>query len=256
MFLGKRKAKIAEQKRIEQMLQHLGMIAEQADEGIVVIDLKGILHFANMAWARMHGYETSNELLAKQITVFHTKEQMETSVMSCIELTSRKGNFKGEIEHMRKDGKIFMTHTKMTLLKDEQDNAAGLIIAVTDVTERKRVKGKLGENTQLVKELKKEVEKLQREISERKQAEEKLKATNEQLQQQVSERRIAVESIQQQIAELTAASEHIRREIAKSKLQREKPRQSVGEAEELEEEIIPLDTEKLKALSEMAKRLK
>ena len=38
-------------KQIEQTLRYLVMIAEQANEGIVVIDLDGSLRFVNEAWA-------------------------------------------------------------------------------------------------------------------------------------------------------------------------------------------------------------
>ena len=66
----------ADHKQLTQLLSHLGMIAEQADNGIVLVGLEGIIHFVNSAWARMHGYQNCTELLGKSIGQFHTPVQM------------------------------------------------------------------------------------------------------------------------------------------------------------------------------------
>jgi PAS domain S-box-containing protein len=70
---NKRKITIGDHKQVEQLLRHLGMITQQMDQGIAIIDPNGIICFVNMPWAKMHGYKTSNELLGKQISTFHTR---------------------------------------------------------------------------------------------------------------------------------------------------------------------------------------
>jgi len=61
-------------KQIEQVLRYLTAITEQANEGIIVIDLDSCLWFVNEAWTRMHGYRTRDELIGKQLNIFHTEE--------------------------------------------------------------------------------------------------------------------------------------------------------------------------------------
>jgi len=129
------KTAIAERNRQGQLLQHLGTITDQACEGIIVVDLKGVLHFVNTAWARMHGYETSDELLGKQIGMFHTPEQMKSKVIPLSEQAKRDGSSTGTVKHLRKDGTKFTTKAKMVPLADEQGNTNGLIIYAIDVTE-------------------------------------------------------------------------------------------------------------------------
>ena len=46
-------------RRVEQTLQRLTIIAKQVNEGVMVVDLNGIVHFVNMAMAKMHGYLSS-----------------------------------------------------------------------------------------------------------------------------------------------------------------------------------------------------
>jgi len=117
---------IADHGRVRQILSHLAMITERADEAIVVIDLNGALRFVNTAWAKMHGYKTSSELLGKNICIFHNSEQLETSLTPAIKRARQTGLFKGQIEHLRADGTTFPAQTKMTLIKDESGQAIEL----------------------------------------------------------------------------------------------------------------------------------
>ncbi|MHC4648136.1 MAG: PAS domain-containing protein [Planctomycetota bacterium] len=171
---------IASKKRIEQGLRYLKMIAEQANEGIAIIDTGGILRFANTAWATMHGFAARDDVLGKPISAFHTSEQMKSDVIPVIFEALRRGRLEGPIEHARKDGTSFATDTKMVAVRDETGRAGGLVVFATDVTRHKR-------------------------------AELELAAANEQLQQEiVNHRQAQVEleecfnSVEEQIMDLTA----------------------------------------------------
>jgi PAS domain S-box-containing protein len=56
-------------KQITRALWCLSKIAEQAGEGIAVLDLNGTIRFVNAAWAIIHGYNTRHELVGKKIGV-------------------------------------------------------------------------------------------------------------------------------------------------------------------------------------------
>jgi PAS domain-containing protein len=47
---------LSEFRRVERTLQRLTIIAEQLNEGVALVDLNGIIHFANPAMVKMHGY--------------------------------------------------------------------------------------------------------------------------------------------------------------------------------------------------------
>jgi PAS domain S-box-containing protein len=177
---------VAEIKRTDYTLRHLVMIAEQAVEGIVVVDIKGILRFVNAAWAGMHGYERSYELIGKPISLFHTEDQMKTDVLPFIEETKHRGRLEGPIEHVRNDGTVFSTQTKMMAVKDEAGRVIGLVVFATDTSASKQTDKFLNQQTA------------------------SLKAANEQLRSQISERK----RLEQQIAELMAASKELQRHIA------------------------------------------
>jgi len=189
---------IAEIKRTEHTLRHLTMIAEQAVEGVAVVDLNGILWFVNTVWARMHGYESSNELIGKPISVFHTEDQMKTDVLPLIEETKHRGQLEGPIEHMRRNGTVFPTQTKMTTVKDETGRTIGLVVFVTDVSASKNIEELLKQQTA---GLKAADEQLQSQITERRRVENELQKYRNRLEQRTAELMAASEELQKQVTE-------------------------------------------------------
>ena len=288
---SKRRITIGDHKQVEQLLRHLGIIAQHVDQGIAIVDMKGIICFVNVPWAKMHGYKTSNELLGKQISMFHTQEQVEADLNPLFKETKRKGRSACAVEHMRADGATFPTQMKMIVLKDEKGKANGFIVIITDITKHKRLEKKGTDTTKQGKEPKKQVEQLQHNNHKREQTEGKIKqqadelrAANEQLKHQIAEHEQAEKCLKQQIAESTAANEQLNDQIVESEkagkdlmeqldalkdtteeIQNETTECSQGQeilgastdnTEDSEKPITPSDDEKLKAIAEMAKRLR
>lgn len=288
---------IADHSRLQQILSHLAMITEQADEAIIVIDLSGALRFVNTAWAKMHGYETSTELLGKNITIFHNEQQLKTALTPAIKQARQRGLFKGRIEHLRTDGTTFPAQTKMALVKDEAGRAIGLIILLTDMTERKQLEQKLSETNEQARQLKQQIDRLRGDIAQREQAERALKqqaaeleaaneqfqneiaehqqlesslkrraaefeAANKQLQNGVNKRQDEEQSLKQQADDIAAANEQLQNKITELHQTdqdlpqtHEQTEQSADELAESEPQTPQIDTEKLKALSDLAKGL-
>ncbi|HUT88111.1 MAG TPA: PAS domain S-box protein [Thermoguttaceae bacterium] len=127
---------ITERKRTEERLRFLSSAVEQTADGIAVADLQGNLLFVNDAFAEMHGYR-SEELVGRHLTVFHLPEQM-PSVEAASRQLQERGDFSGEIWHARRDGTVFPTWMRNSLLRDEAGNPVGMIGTVRNITERKR----------------------------------------------------------------------------------------------------------------------
>ena len=144
---------ITERIKAEEKLRRLAMIAEQAAEGIGMADLDGIIQFINPSWARMHGYETGEELIGKHISVFHTTEQMKTFVIPFNDKVERDGQHRGESEQKRKDGTTFPSEMAVTLFKDEEGEPVGMLAFATDITERKQSEEALLESEETARAL-------------------------------------------------------------------------------------------------------
>jgi len=196
---------LSEFRRVEQTLQRLTIIAEQLNEGVALIDLNGIIHFVNPAMVKMHGYLSVKDLINKKINVFHSEDQMNTDVFPMIEEVKLKGQIQRKSEHLRSDGTMFPTQTKMILLKNESDKVDGIIVFITDITQYIQRENLL---TKRIFEFNVANRHLQLQIDRHRQAEaflnertSELTADNKNLQQQVSERQQAIDQLEQQIIE-------------------------------------------------------
>jgi PAS domain S-box-containing protein len=129
---------ITERKQAELQVQRLGNAVEQSLDGMAIADMDGYIEFVNPAWAEMHGYETTEELIGKHLSVFHTPEQLKTEVNAFNEVVQREGSNQGEIGHKRKDGSIFPTWMTVGVLKSVEDKPIALVASAQDITERKK----------------------------------------------------------------------------------------------------------------------
>ena len=132
-------------------LYELAVIVEQALEGIACADLDGTLRFANPKWCEMHGYENSNELVGKNLSIFHSSEQFNVDTVPFNIKVEKQGHNIGEVGHQRKDGSIFPSQMFVTLLRNEREIPYAYAAFAQDITARKREEVRI-EKTNCLKE--------------------------------------------------------------------------------------------------------
>ena len=116
------------------------IIADRSLEAIAVIDMDGVVHYANATWVRMHGYELRSEVVGKRISDFHNKEQITGEVLTFLRELEHQGQISGPVGHMHKDGTEIPTHTAMVALKDETGKRRGVIIFAIDISKLEQLK--------------------------------------------------------------------------------------------------------------------
>ncbi len=244
MFFGRNKRSVfSDPKQLEQMLRDLGMISEQLDQGVVIIDKSGIIHFANTAWASMHGYKNSDELLGKSLSQFHTKEQMQQQVRAFAKETKRRGRYRGELSYLRRDGTEYIAQTKMVILKDRRGRFSGFLVYAMDITGIKRIEEQLKASIKKVEILTKQIDQLQYQDNERSRTEDELQDYCDHLEEYVEEHGGDSNVVEIAIEEESAYTD-------------EDNERAISQEEERDRFILPLKTEKLKSISDLAKRLK
>ena len=129
-----------EQQRAEERLRMLSSVVEQSTEGIAVGDMSGNLLFVNEAFAATHGY-VPDELIGKDLSIFHTPEQM-PEVDAANRQIRETGHFSGEIWHVRRDGTVFLGLMNNCVWRDESGAVIGMIGALRDITEQKRMEAR------------------------------------------------------------------------------------------------------------------
>ena len=116
------------------------IIADRSLEAIAVLDTNGVVHYANAAWVRMHGYERRSEVVGERISAFHSKEQISGDVLPFLQEVGRRGQISGPVGHMHKNGTEIPTHTAMVTLKDETGKLRGVIVFAMDIGEMEQLK--------------------------------------------------------------------------------------------------------------------
>jgi len=191
---------ITERKQAEEVKRRLATVTEQAAEGIAVADLEGNLQYVNRAWTAMHGYESGDELVGKNLSILHTEEQFNADVIPFNEKVKQNGYGTVEVGHMRKDGTTFPTAMIVTLLKDEQGTPYGMAGFAQDITDRKQAEQKQVENMAELRQAKETALSMMEDAeTARKEAEE----AKHQLDQNV----VALESANEALEEFSEAAE-------------------------------------------------
>ena len=129
---------IEERKRAEEEVKKLSAVVEQTTEGIAIAALDGTVIFSNNAWCRMHGYKNVQEIVGRNLAIFHDQEQMEKEVKPFNEKVIEQGSYSGEVGHITRDGQRIPTLMTAVLLKDKFGKPYAFAGIAKDITERKQ----------------------------------------------------------------------------------------------------------------------
>jgi PAS domain S-box-containing protein len=104
---------------------------------ISIVDLHGFLVQANMAYARMYGYNTPDEMIKLGINVgqFYAKPEQRTELLQILQKEDKM--MPREVEVMRRDGTHFFVLVSASLIKDENGKSIYYQAHHIDITDRK-----------------------------------------------------------------------------------------------------------------------
>jgi PAS domain S-box-containing protein len=126
---------VTERKRAEEQLRLLSEAIEQTSEGLAVVDLNGMLMFANKAFAAMHG-STREQMAMKDLAQFHPPDQVPCVVEALQQVRSQQQS-SAEIQHARADGTLFPGLMNNSVLLDGSNNPVGVIVTLRDISDTK-----------------------------------------------------------------------------------------------------------------------
>lgn len=126
-----------QQLRESEQLIELKKAIDQASDGISVIDMGGNIIFINRAMAKMHGYNLE-ELVGKNISIFHTTEQLTNEVKPLFEKLIKEDSFAGEVKNLRKDGTIFPVFMSGATICEADRKPVKIVAVAHDMTEQKK----------------------------------------------------------------------------------------------------------------------
>ncbi|WP_373483577.1 PAS domain S-box protein [Acetobacterium sp.] len=132
---------IIERKYIEEALrsseEKLKTIIETSPDGLAISTMDGIVEFVTAQSVAMWGYDSSDEMIGRNIMEFVHENYHEKAIYFITEMIN--GHLTGAAEYLmvRKDGSQFYCETNANILKDKNKNAIGVLHIERDITERK-----------------------------------------------------------------------------------------------------------------------
>ena len=128
---------ITERKRAEAQIREQAALLDQAQDAIMVRDLEQNILFWNKSAEHIYGWP-AHEAVGKNVRelVFkHQSEQFEAARRTVLE----KGEWKGEMHQVRRDGAALMIESRWTLVRDEKGEPKSILVINTDITDKKRM---------------------------------------------------------------------------------------------------------------------
>lgn len=128
---------ISARKKAEESLNQFKVITDSAHYGVAISDLDGTLTYVNKQMADIHG-QNMDDLIGKNLTIFHTPEQLE-KVQETLATLYREGGFIGEeVYHIRKDGSAFPALMNGAMIFNTSGEPLYFSATAIDITESKQ----------------------------------------------------------------------------------------------------------------------
>lgn len=128
---------ITDLKKTEEQLRIFKLFAEESGVGFGMADLKGNITYINNRLCTMSGFDDPCSLTGKSIYntyLQNYEQQINDEILPAIK---KKGQWTGEIDLRRSDGKIIHTIENFFVIRNEDDEPMAYAITVTDITDRK-----------------------------------------------------------------------------------------------------------------------
>src|SRR5581483_11631434 len=128
---------ITERKLDEERLAEQAALLDHSQDAILVRDLEHNVLFWNKSAERIYGW-TAQEALNKSI--YDLIYQGRTHELhNADKVLHEKGEWKGEIHQVTKDGRDLIVESTWTLVRDDNGNPKSILITNTDATSKKRL---------------------------------------------------------------------------------------------------------------------
>jgi two-component system cell cycle sensor histidine kinase/response regulator CckA len=128
---------ITERKRGEEQLREQATLLDNAQDAILVRDLEDKILFWNKSAERIYGWQR-HEVLGMNIREIVYKNNI-AQYDDAKRAVLRKGEWKGELRQLTKDGKDIIAESRWTLVRGDRDEPKSVLVINTDVSDKRRI---------------------------------------------------------------------------------------------------------------------
>jgi len=138
---------ITQSKLAEEQIRRQAELLDKSQDATLVRDMDDRVIYWNKSAERMYGWR-AEEVIGKKTTDLYfgaLPPDFEEAQRTLLE----KGEYRGEFNHVAKDGRELIVDCRWTLVRDEQGKPIQKLIVNTDVTEKNRLQAELQRAAQL-----------------------------------------------------------------------------------------------------------
>ena len=132
------RADITERKLGEDRIREQAALLDQAQDAILVRDLKHNILFWNKGAERIYGWSAA-EVIGRNITDIYVRESTLPQLEEAQQAVLERGEWSGEVRQKRRDGSEIIVNSRWTLVRDENKAAKSILVINTDVTDKKKM---------------------------------------------------------------------------------------------------------------------
>jgi len=133
---------ITARKLADAKIKQLSRAVEQSPVSILIVDLNGIIQYANPKVAEMYG-ESIGKRVGEVLGILRTGTLSEDNKENILQSIKDGNEWKGEIKSLDKDGKVLWEYISISPIKEESGGFYQYLIIVEDVTSRKKLEANL-----------------------------------------------------------------------------------------------------------------
>ncbi len=129
---------ITESKRAQEKIQEQAALLDEAQDAIWVIDPHDQISYWNKGAENLYGWSAAEAIGKNPVELLH-KEIMTPQLQDAIKAVNERGEWRGEMQEITKEGKTVISHARANMIRDDQGRRKSLLIINTDITEKKKL---------------------------------------------------------------------------------------------------------------------
>ncbi|MGZ8845122.1 MAG: PAS domain S-box protein, partial [Pyrinomonadaceae bacterium] len=133
-------------KLAEEQIRRQAELLDKSQDAILVRDMNDRIVYWNKSAERMYGWR-AEEVIGKKTTIYF--DRVPTEFEEAQRILLEKGEFRGEFNHLTKDGRTLIADCRWTLVRDEEGRPIQKLVVNTDVTEKNRMQSELQRAAQI-----------------------------------------------------------------------------------------------------------
>jgi PAS domain S-box-containing protein len=124
-------------KQAETQLREQAALLDKAQDAIMVRDMEGRVTYWNRSAERIYGLGADEAIGQEVDRLLHRGDL--SQVKWALRQVSERGEWVGELDQVRQDGRALVVESRWTLVRDDDGKPVATLVINTDVTERKQL---------------------------------------------------------------------------------------------------------------------